>query len=187
MIRLLKYTSMLLLFAFTSAALAVAPTSLEKKELVLLVDRLNTAIHTENYDAIVQNIPKRLSYEMAVRLRVSEETLRKSQKEHLQKQFDTLGKDAFKMDSANIQYLETSKGVMYALVPVRIETADAVVDEMMLFLHDDNGWHIIFGGKKIVQNPVFQEIYPAFENVMLPMGKITYKNKPAQEKTTEKQ
>lgn len=186
MFRSLKCGLVLFCMVLAGSAFAIQPTSLEQRGLILLVDKLNNAIDSGNYDAVVQNMPKRLANEMAVRLHVSEETLRKSQKEQLQKQFGMLGKGAFKMDGSAIEYEETPKGPFYALVPVRIETDRAIIEDKILFLYDDGGWHIIFGGKKIVQNPIFQQIYPFFENITLPMEKIDLKDKSQPEGALQK-
>jgi len=56
----------------------------------------------------------------------------------------------------------------YALFPTRVETAKGVSEFMTLVLYDDTKWHLIYGGQKTVQNPVFLEIYPAFASVGIP-------------------
>lgn len=158
-----------------TASYAAEPDTIQKAELNGLVDELNNAAQQKNMGMIANNMPDRLFKEMAVRLKTTEADLKKDLVKQLESQFSALPVGAYHLDASKIEYYQTDKGVAYALVPTRVETKDAVIEYQTLAIMDNTKWHLIYGGQKTIQNPVFQEIYPAFQNVSIPPAKVTRK------------
>ncbi|AQS41678.1 MAG: Hypothetical protein BHV28_09830 [Candidatus Tokpelaia hoelldobleri] len=144
-------------------------------QLVQLVADMNKAMHNHDAAFVVNNMPARLYQEMARRLQKSESELRADVQKSVNALFEHLVDNGYTLDSANIRYEQTEEGAFYALVPTHVETKDSIAEFMTLALYDGETWHLIYGGQKAVQNPVFQEIYPALVSVHLPLGKVMRK------------
>lgn len=165
-----------MLSAFTMGRARAHPVSeLQKRELVQLVNDINSSARRRDTSLIVNNMPARLYRAMAERMHMTETALRESLRKSVQAQFEQIGENAYRLDAAGIQYAETKDGTPYALVPTRIETDSNIVEFMTLALYDNTKWHLVYGGQKTVQNPVFLEIYPAFANVSMPAPKVSRK------------
>lgn len=133
-----------------------------------MINDINKAAQRKDAALIVHNMPARLYKEMAVRMHVTEMELRANLKEAVRAQFDQFGEKGYVLEAADIRYCKADDGAFYALVPTRVETDKTVTEFMTLALYDNTKWHLIYGGQKTVQNPVFLEIYPAFANVSIP-------------------
>ena len=146
-----------------TASYAAEPDTIQKAELNGLVDELNNAAQQKNMGVIANNMPDRLYKEMAVRLKTTEADLKKDLVKQLESQFSALPVGAYHLDASKIEYHQTD------------ETKDAVIEYQTLAIMDNTKWHLIYGGQKTIQNPVFQEIYPAFQNISIPPAKVTRK------------
>ena len=151
------------------------PSGLEQRELVLLVKNVTDAVAKKDFSVLVNTMPDRLYKEMAVRMHTTESALRGDLQKQVSAQFSMMIPNGYKLDGENIEYKETGDGTFYALIPTRIETPNEVVESTTLAIFDNTKWHIILGGQRTVQNPVFLEIYPSFQNVSVPVGKVTKK------------
>ena len=154
---------------------AAEPDSIQKAELDGLVAQINNAAQKKDLSFIANNMPERLFKEMALRLKTDEETLKKNFINQLESQFSNLPAGAYHLDTGKIEYRQTTNGIPYALIPTRVETKDAIIEYPTLAIIDNTKWHLIYGGQKTVQNPVFLEIYPDFQDVNIPQEKITRK------------
>ncbi len=154
---------------------AAEPDSIQKAELDGLVAQINNAAQKKDLSFIANNMPERLFKEMALRLKTDEETLKKNFINQLESQFSNLPAGAYSLDTGKIEYRQTTNGIPYALIPTRVETKDAIIEYPTLAIIDNTKWHLIYGGQKTVQNPVFLEIYPDFQDVNIPQEKITRK------------
>lgn len=173
----IKIFTAAVLFAAASAGQAAArPASeLEKKELVLLVQNVDAAAQRRDASLIANTMPERLYREMAARMNVSAQTLRAQLQKSVEAQFSQMAAGGYQLDSKAIRYGEAKNGAFYALVPTRIETKNAIMAFMTLALYDNTKWHLIYGGQKTIQNPVFAEIYPDLAEIAVPAAKITAK------------
>jgi len=90
----------------------------------------------------------------------------------LQQQFDNDGMNHYRFDTDIISYHETKTGEFYALVPTRVTMQDNIHLFQTLAIYE-NGWYLIQGGQKAVQNPVFLEIYPFFAEIIIPPAQVT--------------
>lgn len=153
-------------------AIAAQPSDNQKQELVQLVQKMNEATAKKDISLIVDNMPERLYNEMAIRMHAKVPELRESLRVQVQSQFDKIKTGGYALDDGAIQYSETKDGTFYAMVPTRVETDTNVMEYMTLALYDQDKWHLIYGGQKTMQNSIFQEIYPSFVNVMMPMPKV---------------
>ncbi|WP_208442037.1 hypothetical protein [Bartonella raoultii] len=156
-------------------SLASEPTETQKSELSRLIIDANNAVKNRDFTSISYDMPERLYQEMARRLNTTENDLRNSFFEQLRIQFENLPADAYHLDETNIHYLQTANGAFYALIPTRLETEDRIIEYNTLAIFDNMRWYLIYGGQKTVQNPVFLEIYPDFNNVNLPKETIIKK------------
>jgi|GEM_PF-1255951 len=164
------------MLGFSVTGTIARPVSqLQKKELVQLVHDMNEAVRRKDTSLVVDNMPEHLYKEMALRMHMTEMNLREDVKEAVQVQFDQLADNSYILDAAGIQYAETKDGTVYALIPTSIETDKNISEFMTLALYENTGWHLIYGGQKTVQNPVFLEIYPAFADVGMPVPRISRK------------
>lgn len=161
--------------AIISPSFAAEPNTIQKTELNGLVTDLNNAAKHKNMAMLANNMPDRLFKEMAIRLRTTEEALRSNLVKQLENQFASLPAGAYSLDAEKIEYRQTDDGTFYALVPTRVETTDTIAEYQTLAIFDNTKWHLIYGGQKTIQNPVFLEIYPAFHNVNIPKETITRK------------
>lgn len=170
------YSAALILWALNVAnSFAGEPNSIQKAELNGLVAEINNAAQHKNMRFIADNMPQRLFKEMALRLKVQEDELKKNMIGQLENQFSGLPAGAYQLDGEKIEYKQTDNGVPYALVATHVETKDAVIEYQTLAIMDNTKWHLIYGGQKTVQNPVFQEIYPDYQSVNIPPEKVTRK------------
>lgn len=158
-----------------ASASSAEPDSIQKAELNGLVAEINNAAQRKDVTFIANNMPERLFKEMALRLKIDEATLKQNFVKQLDSQFASLPANAYHLDGDKIEYRQTSKGVPYALVPTRIETKETIAQYPTLAILDNTKWHLIYGGQRTVQNPVFLEIYPDFQDVNIPQETITRK------------
>ncbi|WP_273756284.1 hypothetical protein [Bartonella sp. MM73XJBT] len=159
------------LFLFLSVgqqSLASEPTETQKAELSRLIVDANHAVKNGDFVSLSHYMPDRLYQEMARRLNTTESDLRNKFFEQLRVQFESLPADAYHLDETNIDYLQAAHGTFYALIPTRVETKDRIIEYKTLAIFDKTQWYLIYGGQKTVQNPVFLEIYPDFNNLYLP-------------------
>ncbi|GAA5102439.1 hypothetical protein GCM10023260_14340 [Bartonella acomydis] len=154
---------------------ALEPTEIQKTELSRLIVDVNNAVKNGDLVSISHYMPERLYQEMARRLNMAENDLRNNFLEQLRMQFKSLPADAYRLDEKNIEYLQTDHGAFYALVPTIVERKDRILQYKTLAIFDNAQWYLIYGGQKTVQNPVFLEIYPDFNNVHLPKETIINK------------
>lgn len=169
------FVSVLSLALMLQAVFAAEPDNLSKNHLQALIGDLNNAADHKNINLIAANMPDKLFREMALRLSKPESELREHFLKQLQTQFNSLPKGGYRLDGEHIVYKQTHDNTFYALIPTRIETEKKIVTYMTLAIFDDANWHVIYGGQKTVQNPVFQEIYPAYQNVSIPLEKVILK------------
>ncbi|WP_297327343.1 hypothetical protein [uncultured Bartonella sp.] len=156
-------------------AIAGELNSIQKAELNGMVAEINNAAEHKDMNFIANNMPERLFKEMARRLNMDEAALKQNFLKQLDSQFSNLPAGAYHLDADKIDYRQTSKGIPYALVPTRVETKETIAEYPTLAIIDNTKWHLIYGGQKTVQNPVFQEIYPDYQDVNIPQEKITRK------------
>ncbi|EJF90826.1 hypothetical protein ME1_00026 [Bartonella vinsonii subsp. arupensis OK-94-513] len=149
--------------------------TIQKAELSRLVVDVNHAVRNGNFAPLSAYMPDRLYKEMARRLNKTEDSLRHSFLEQLHAQFENLPSGAYHLDEKNIDYLQTNKGTFYALIPTILEMSDRVIQYKTLAIFDKTQWYLIYGGQKTIQNPVFLEIYPDFNRVLLPKEIIVKK------------
>jgi len=167
---------LLVLLAFAGTQAWARPVSdIQKRELVQLVNDMNKAAQRKDASLMVNSMPARLYKEMALRMHTSEMQLRNSFKQAVKAQFARLSNSGYTLDASAIHYGETKDGTFYALVPTRVETGDSISAFMTLALYDNTKWHLIYGGQKTIQNPVFLEIYPAFAGVAMPVPDVSRK------------
>ncbi|EJF89012.1 hypothetical protein [Bartonella tamiae] len=164
-----------LFISLMSVSLGAEPNRMQKAELNSLITQLNIAAENKNMSVIANNMPTRLFKEMARRLNTKEMALRDNLVEQLENQFANLPAGAYHLDNNNISYHETQNKTFYALVPTRVETNDTIAHYQTLAIFDNTKWHLIYGGQKTVQNPIFLEIYPAFKDVSIPEQIVTTK------------
>lgn len=164
-----------MVLALTVNANARQPSGLEQRELVLLVKNINDAVAKKDFSVLVNAMPERLYKEMAIKMYTTEAVLREDFKKQVTQQFGNVVENGYKLDGDKIEYKETSDGTFYALIPTRFETKESVVQSQTLAIFDNTKWHIVLGGQKTVQNPVFLEIYPSFQNVSVPVGEAIAK------------
>ncbi|WP_332066237.1 hypothetical protein [Bartonella sp. CB189] len=167
--------SLLLFFYVSEQSLASELMKKQRDELSDLISDVNKAVKNKNFTAISARIPSRLYKEMARRLNTTEHNLRDSFLKHLHAQFKNLPDGAFHLDAKNIDYHQTDKGTLYALIPTVLETKDRIIQYKTLAIFDKMQWYLIYGGQKTVQNPVFLEIYPDFHKVHFPKEKVINK------------
>ncbi|WP_273759427.1 hypothetical protein [Bartonella sp. ML70XJBT.G] len=160
--------SLFLFFSVGQQSLASEPTETQKAELLRLIVEANQAVKNEDFVSLSHYMPDRLYQEMARRLNTTESDLRNKFLERLRIQFENLPADAYHLDETNIDYLQAVHGTFYALIPTRLETKDRIIEYKTLAIFDKTQWYLIYGGQKTVQNPVFLEIYPDFNDVHLP-------------------
>ncbi|UXN02360.1 MULTISPECIES: hypothetical protein [unclassified Bartonella] len=164
-----------MLLALAINANARQPSGLEQRELVLLVKNINDAVEKKDFSILVNSMPERLYKEMAIKMYTTEVVLREDFKKQITQQFSNVIEGGYQLDGDKIEYKETADGTFYALIPTRFETSQAVIESQTLAIFDNTKWHIVLGGQKTVQNPVFLEIYPSFQNVSVPVGKAIAK------------
>ncbi len=165
-------------FFFASSITLCAATelnSIQKAELNGLVIETNNAAQHKDLNFIANNMPERLFKEMALRLKTDEATLKQNFVKQLDKQFSNLQSGGYRLDEAKIEYRQTANGMPYALIPTRIETKETIAEYPTLAILDNTKWHLIYGGQKTVQNPVFLEIYPDYQDIRIPQEEITRK------------
>jgi len=162
-------------FALAGQAQALMVSDLQKKELALLVTQINNAAARKDTAPIIAMMPERLYQEMARRLHLSEQALQADFRRSLNEQFAHLAGSGYRLDGHAIHYAATPDGRFYALVPTRVETDKAVMEFMTPAIYDNTKWHLIYGGQKTMQNPVFAEIYPYSADIVLPAVKIIAK------------
>ncbi|WP_455474979.1 hypothetical protein [Bartonella sp. B30(2025)] len=167
--------SLFLFFNISEQSLASEFTTTQKTHLLNLIVDVNNAVKNRNFETISAHMPSRIYKEMARRLNTTEDNLRHSFLEHLRAQFKNLPSDAYHLDDKNIDYLKTDSGTFYALIPTVLETKDRIIQYKTLAIFDKNQWHLIYGGQKAVQNPIFLEIYPDFSKVHLPKETVISK------------
>lgn len=164
--------SLFLFFNVGQQSLASEPTETQKAELSRLIADANDAVKNGDFLSLSRYMPERLYQEMARRLNTTESDLRNKFLERLRVQFENLSAGAYHLDEANVDYLQTVRGAFYALIPTRLETKDRIIEYKTLAIFDKMQWYLIYGGQKTVQNPVFLEIYPDFNDVHLPKESI---------------
>ncbi|GAA5110399.1 hypothetical protein [Bartonella jaculi] len=157
-----------LFFYAGKQSLASELTTAEKAELSNLIVDVNNAVKNRNFVPLSAYMPSRLYKEIAHRLNTTENNLRDSFLKQLRVQFENLPTGAYRLDETNIDYLQTDKGTFYALIPTLLEMHDRIIQYKTLAIFDKTQWYLIYGGQKTVQNPVFLEIYPDFNEVHLP-------------------
>ncbi|MET3559867.1 hypothetical protein ABID39_000545 [Bartonella japonica] len=156
-------------------SLAFEPTEIQKAELLSIVVEINNSIKNGNFSPLPSYMPDRLYKEIARRLNTTEDNLRHSFLQELRVQFENLPAGAYHLDETNIDYLQTDSGAFYALIPTKLEMKDRIIKYKTLAIFDNTRWYLIYGGYKTVQNPVFLEIYPDFNQIHLPLKKIIKK------------
>ncbi|UNE55138.1 hypothetical protein [Bartonella machadoae] len=159
------------LFLFLSVgkqSIASELQTIQKNELSRLIVDVNNAVKNGNFALIASYMPERLYKEIARRLNTTEDDLRHSFLKQLHVQFENLPASAYHLDEKNIEYLQTDKGTLYALIQTTLETNDRIIQYKTLAIFDKTQWFLIYGGQKTIQNPVFQEIYPDFDRLHLP-------------------
>lgn len=169
------FIAIMAVFALSGRVQADMVSDLQKKELVLLVNNINNAAERKDAALITAQMPERLYREMAARMHMSEQALRAGLQQSVAEQFAHLAVHGYWLDSGNIHYAAARGGIVYALVPTRVETDKIVTEFMTLAIYDNTKWHLIYGGQKTVQNPVFIEIYPYAADIAMPAAKITAK------------
>ncbi|EJF80995.1 hypothetical protein [Bartonella doshiae] len=173
--KLVIYFVLGLLLSVVQQSSASEPTRVQKTELSRLVVDVNNSVKNGDFAHISAYMPDRLYKEMAHRLNTTEDDLRKNLLEKLRIQFENLPADAYHLDETKIDYLQTNSGTFYALIPTKLETKDRIIQYKTLAIFDKMRWYLIYGGQKTVQNPVFLEIYPEFNEVHLPKEMIIKK------------
>lgn len=169
---------LLVFFLFLEAgkqSLAFEPTEIQKAELSSIVVEINNSIKNGNFSSLSSYMPDRIYKEIARRLNTTEDDLRHNFLQQLRVQFENLPAGAYHLDETNIDYLQTNNGVFYALIPTKLEMKDHIIKYKTLAIFDKARWYLIYGGYKTVQNPVFLEIYPDFNQIRLPLKKIIKK------------
>ncbi|WP_455481563.1 hypothetical protein V4P56_03460 [Bartonella sp. B35(2025)] len=167
--------SLFLILNVDKQSLASKPTEIQKAELSNLVLNINNAVKNGNFIPISSYMPSRLYKEIARRLNTTEDNLRHNFLKQLRVQFENLPAGAYHLDETSIDYLKTASGAFYALIPTKLETKDRVIQYKTLAIFDKTQWYLIYGGQKTVQNPIFLEIYPDFNEVNLPKETVTKK------------
>ncbi|WP_026017336.1 hypothetical protein [Bartonella birtlesii] len=167
--------SLFLFFYVHQQSFSSEPTAIQKTELSRLIVDVNNAVKNGDFVLISHYMPDRLYQEMARRLNMAESDLRDNFLEQLRRQFKNLPIGAYRLDEKNIEYLQTNNGTFYALVPTILEREDRILQYKTLAIFDKTRWYLIYGGQKTVQNSVFLEIYPDFNNVHLPKETIINK------------
>lgn len=160
--------SVFLFLSVGQQSLASEPTEIQKSELSKLIIETNNAVKNGDFVFLSHCMPDQLYKEMARRLNTTESDLRDKFLERLRVQFENFSAGAYHLDEKNIDYLQTDSGAFYALIPTRLEMKDRTVEYKTLAIFNKMQWYLIYGGQKTVQNPVFLEIYPDFNNVHLP-------------------
>lgn len=151
------------------------PNSIQKAELNGLIVEINNAAEHKDLSFIANNMPERLFKEMALRLKTDQATLKQNFVKQLDRQFSSLQAGGYHLDADKIEYRQTASGIPFALVPTRVETKETIAEYPTLAILDNTKWHLIYGGQKTIQNPVFLEIYPDYQDVNIPQEKITRK------------
>ncbi|WP_455479926.1 hypothetical protein V4B17_02550 [Bartonella sp. B23] len=164
-----------LFLSISKQSIAFALPTTQKTELLRLIIDVNNAVKNGNFAPISAYMPDRLYKEIARRLNTTEDNLRENFLKQLRAQFDNLPTGAYRLDEANIDYLQTSNGTFYALIPTTLEMSDRVIQYKTLAIFDKTQWYLIYGGQKAIQNPIFLEIYPDFNGVHLPKETIIKK------------
>ncbi|WP_336294832.1 hypothetical protein [Bartonella sp. CB169] len=173
--RSIFYFVLILFLSIGKQSLGSEPEVIQKVELLRLVADINNAVKNRDFAVISLHMPKRLYKEMARRLNTTEKNLRDSFIKQLSVQFENLSLDAYHLDEKNIAYLQSNSGILYALIPTTLKTKDRIIQYKTLAIFDKTQWYLIYGGQKTIQNPIFLEIYPDFNNVQLP-NKIIIKH-----------
>lgn len=170
-------TIMALLIGLTFCLYAKArqPDGLEQQQLVLLVKNINSKVNEKDFSVLANSMPERLYKAMAVKMGTTQAALHASFERQLSAQFEMVIPNGYKLDYAHIDYKETSGDSIYALIPMRIETPNEVIQSTALAVYDNLRWNIVLGGQKTIQNPIFLEIYPMFQDVTIPIGQVTKK------------
>ncbi len=169
---------MLCLFLLLGAgkqSFAFEPTETQKAGLSSLIVEVNDSVKNGNFTLLSSHMPDRLYKEIARRLQTTEESLHHDFLQQLRVQFENLPAGAYHLDETNIDYLQTESGAVYALIPTRLETKDRLIKYKTLAIFDKTRWYLIYGGHKTIQNPVFLEIYPDFDQIHLPLKEVIMK------------
>jgi|GEM_PF-1882289 len=162
-----------LMSAYAGQAGAYPADDMAKQELGLLVKSFNDAAARKDSSIIVNNMPERLYAEMAKRMNTSEQALRAALKQSVDRQLAAIPAGGYHLDDKNIQFREAKDGEPYALVPTEVKTAGGAMRFMTLAIMDNTQWHLIYGGQKTVQNPIFLEIYPYAADISMPAATET--------------
>jgi len=149
-------------------------SDLQKQTLTQLITVMNNAVARRDAASIANNMPERIYHSMAAQMRTTEPALRSNMQKSVAAQLASLAPGAYKLESDNIDYKQGKNGALYALVPTRIDMGKQVMQFATLAVFD-NSWHIIYGGQKAAQNPIFAEIYPDLAEISVPPAKITAK------------
>jgi len=158
---------------FVVQGLAAAEIALEQKQaLVQKIEAINQGLEVRDIRPLVEALPPRFYQEMARRLVRKAEELQDEFASSLQQQFDSDGMNHYRFNVETISYHESKAGGLYALVPSQIGMRDAIHDFYTLAVYDE-GWYLMPGGQKTVQNPVFLEIYPYLGEITMPPNQIT--------------
>jgi len=160
---------------FMAGAMSVhaKQVSLEQKQaLVQKIEAINQGLDARDIRPLVEALPPRFYQEMAVRLQRDIKDLQEDFTSSLQQQFDGDGMNDYRFDAQTISYHETKTGEFYALVPTRVEMQDNIHLFQTLAIYE-NGWYLVQGGQKTVQNPAFLEIYPFLAEIRIPPAQTT--------------
>ncbi|WP_455466761.1 hypothetical protein [Bartonella sp. B39] len=161
-----------LFLSISKQSIALELPTIQKNKLSRLIIDVNNAVKNGNFVPISAYMPDRLYKEIARRLNTTEDKLRENFLKQLRVQFENLPTGAYRLDEANIDYLQTDNGTFYALIPTTLEMSDRIIQYKTLAIFDKTQWYLIYGGQKTVQNPIFLEIYPDFNEVHLPKETI---------------
>jgi len=165
----------LIMAVLPAAAQPVSVSDLQQQQLIELIKAVNNGAERQDASPIANNMPRRLYQEMAAQMKTGEQALRLKLQKSIEAQFAQLKPGGYRLESDNIVYKQGKNGMVYALVPTRIDTDKELIESLTLAVYDNAAWHLIYGGQQTVQNPIFAKIYPDLAEIAVPPAKIEAK------------
>ena len=144
-------------------------TDAEREALVVVVNRFNSAIHTEDYGAIVNSIPPLVLQHLAKRGGVDMDELKASVAKQMQDIIAEVKIQSFLLDMDHASPRELADGEPYVLIPTEMvmnagESGRFRVKSQTLALLDKGSWYLmrVNDAKQVL---IMRQVYPKFIGV----------------------
>ncbi|MEL6436007.1 MAG: hypothetical protein AAFP99_04335 [Pseudomonadota bacterium] len=176
MMRSLLLAAVFAAFAYAHAAHARDVSAAEKQALVAAINAFDAAMTGEDYETVIDaSITPAMMKFIADQNGATVEQLRPAVVAQISALMGAIQVDAFSMDTSNIEYKQTDDGTPYAMIDTVTEMTSGSqkikATGQTLGLREDGKWYLVRVSEQQQAN-MLKAVYPRFNNVVFPAGKM---------------